>query len=201
MNNARYVVCAVKEKFQALSTEQKAENFNEERSPLRAITTIIFDLDGTLLDSSPDIFNCVNLALREMALPEVTMEQAKKGIGPGSQVFTQTMLPRDQFYRWEELLQIYRRFYLDRCTERSTLYPGVTALLRHLRNGSLAEAPYLAVATNKPCASQEASPKKPCSWGTPITTSGPGKTPASLRAAQCMAISPGSVCRRRIRIF
>ena len=117
---------------------------------MRAITTIIFDLDGTLLDSSPDIFNCVNLALREMALPEVTMEQAKKGIGPGSQVFTQTMLPRDQFYRWEELLQIYRRFYLDRCTERSTLYPGVTALLRHLRNGSLAEAAYLAVATNKP---------------------------------------------------
>ncbi len=116
---------------------------------MRAITTIIFDLDGTLVDSSADIFNCVNLALQEMALPEVTMEQAKKGIGPGSQVFTQTMLPRDQFHRWEELLQIYRRFYVDRCTERSTLYPGVEALIRRL-NGSSPTNPNLAVATNKP---------------------------------------------------
>ena len=117
---------------------------------MQKITTIIFDLDGTLVDSSLDILNCVNLALREMALPEVTMEQAQKGIGPGSQVFTQTMLPRDQFHRWEELLQIYRRFYVDRCTERSTLYPGVEALIRHLRNGFLSEVPVLAVATNKP---------------------------------------------------
>ena len=59
---------------------------------MQKITTIIFDLDGTLVDSSLDILNCVNLALREMALPEVSMEQAQKGIGPGSQVFTQTML-------------------------------------------------------------------------------------------------------------
>jgi len=76
------------------------------------VTTIIFDLDGTLVDSSLDILNSVNLALREMDLPVVTLEQAKKGIGPGSEVFTRTMLPSDQLHRWEELLQIYRRFYM-----------------------------------------------------------------------------------------
>jgi len=114
------------------------------------VTTIIFDLDGTLVDSSLDILNCVNLALREMDLPVVTLEQAKKGIGPGSEVFTRTMLPSDQLHRWEELLQTYRRFYMDRCTGLSTLYPGVKELIQRLGRDLPTANPYLAVATNKP---------------------------------------------------
>ncbi|MFH1007274.1 MAG: HAD-IA family hydrolase [Candidatus Latescibacterota bacterium] len=117
---------------------------------MRAIATIIFDLDGTLVDSSRDILNSVNLALKEMGLPEVDMEQARKGIGPGSDVFAQTMLAPEQYHRWEELLERYRRCYVDHCTERSTLYPGVKELIGHLSNGSPSKPPYLAVATNKP---------------------------------------------------
>lgn len=111
---------------------------------MQRIDTIIFDMDGTLVDSGPDILRSVNGALAEMGLPSVTFEQARKGIGPGSTAFTRAMLPEDQLHRSEELLRTYKRIYWDHCTEGTTVYPGIPALLDRLRGLNLA------VATNKP---------------------------------------------------
>ena len=111
---------------------------------MQRIDTIIFDMDGTLVDSGPDILRSVNLALAEMGLPAITFEQARKGIGPGSAAFTRAMLPEDQLHRSDELLRTYKRIYWDHCTEGTAVYPGIPELLDRLHGRKLA------VATNKP---------------------------------------------------
>ncbi|HDN67653.1 MAG: haloacid dehalogenase [Candidatus Latescibacterota bacterium] len=105
---------------------------------------VIFDLDGTLIDSSPDIVHCANLALRELGLSPITIEQAKKGIGPGSEKFTRMMLPRGEENRAEEFLRLYRSFYIERCTRGTRLYPGVKDVLERLGKFTLV------LTTNKP---------------------------------------------------
>lgn len=108
------------------------------------INTLIFDLDGTLIDSSQDITHCANLALRQLGLPSITVEQAKKGIGPGSEEFTRTMLPQGEEKRAEEFLRLYRSLYIERCTQATRLYPGVKETLHQLKKFKLI------LTTNKP---------------------------------------------------
>ena len=44
---------------------------------------IVFDLDGTLIDSAPDLHLAANLVLRDEGLPEITFEQTRSFIGKG----------------------------------------------------------------------------------------------------------------------
>ena len=49
------------------------------------VDLIIFDLDGTLLDTAPDIERCVNMAMRDFGLPDVPRDKVLAAIGPGGQ--------------------------------------------------------------------------------------------------------------------
>ncbi|RKY63577.1 MAG: hypothetical protein DRP99_03800 [Candidatus Latescibacterota bacterium] len=109
------------------------------------ISTVIFDLDGTLVDTEPDIRRAVDHALGEMGFPPASPERVRKGIGPGSETFAKIMLPEGGKERWEEWLFRYRRYYTEHCAERSRPFPGVPEMLEELR--SLCR---IAVATNKP---------------------------------------------------
>lgn len=112
----------------------------------KSIETIIFDLDGTLLDSSPDVLQAMNLALKQLRLPPVTLERVKKGIGVGSPEFVKIMLPKDRLDLAENLLHSYLGIYEERCTARSQLYPGVHEVLAQLADHKLV------LTTNKPMA-------------------------------------------------
>jgi len=109
------------------------------------ISTVIFDLDGTLVDTEPDIRRAVDHALDGMGFPPAPPERVRKGIGPGSEIFARIMLPEGGKGRWEEWLFRYRRYYTEHCAERSRPFPGVPEMLEKLR--SLCR---IAVATNKP---------------------------------------------------
>ena len=50
---------------------------------MHAFDLIMFDLDGTLVDTAPEIFDAVNDTLRYFALPEVTLQQVNDWIGHG----------------------------------------------------------------------------------------------------------------------
>ncbi len=108
------------------------------------IRTVIFDLDGTLIDSILDITHCANLALSQLDMPPVTVEQTKKVIGPGDKKFTRMMLPQGEEKRAEEFLRLYRSFYIERCTQATRLYPGVKQVLDRLGKFKLV------LTTNKP---------------------------------------------------
>ena len=55
-------------------------------------STLVFDLDGTLVETAPDLASAVNVLLRELGRPEVTLAQTKHFIGDGMAKLTERAL-------------------------------------------------------------------------------------------------------------
>ncbi|HEX5806844.1 MAG TPA: phosphoglycolate phosphatase [Macromonas sp.] len=110
---------------------------------------VLFDLDGTLLDSAAEITAAINDALQAMGVPPVEQAQVVEWIGHG----TRDLLSR--VARWAEaqhfavdvqrLLDLYDRHYGQRCGTDSALYPTVRDTLLALSERGVK----LALVTNK----------------------------------------------------
>ena len=120
----------------------------------RAFDLMLFDLDGTLIETAPEICDAVNDTLRQFHLPEVSQQQVNDWIGHG----TRTLLIQalafagdttvDTVRQSDSLALIAAEFdkhYLRRCGTRSHLYPQVREVLQALH----AQGVKLAVVTNK----------------------------------------------------
>jgi phosphoglycolate phosphatase len=114
-----------------------------------SINLLVFDLDGTLVDSVSDLATAVNRAFSDISLPSVTEAQVRRAIGEGARVLLARLVPAgsddaviDQ--AWAR----FRVHYLDVCCEQTALLPGVTEFLDARR----AEAPTrpMSLLTNKP---------------------------------------------------
>ena len=119
-----------------------------------AFDLILFDLDGTLVETAPEIMDAVNDTLGQFNLPLVSQHQVNDWIGHGTlellvqALADRTGTPREQVRTGELLRQmvpIYDGFYKQRCGTRSHLYPHVRETLHALR----AQGVKLAVVTNK----------------------------------------------------
>jgi len=106
--------------------------------------TIIFDLDGTLLDTAKDVQKCSNIALKRMGLRTLSFEEAKLSIGPGADNFARVTLGEDNVHRFNEFIRVYRDIYQYECLEYTKPFPGIIELLEQLQNRRLL------IATNKP---------------------------------------------------
>jgi len=120
------------------------------RTKLPDIRAIAIDLDGTLLDTIPDLCGAVNLTLTALNLPEIPLDTVKTFVGKGLMAHVgkslRYVLERDPTER--ELtgaLNLYRQFYYDHIADRTTLYPGVVAGLEAFKARGLP----LSVVTNK----------------------------------------------------
>ena len=109
-----------------------------------AYTTILFDLDGTLVDSGEGVLKCAELALRHFDLPIPTPEEMRTFVGPPL---------RDSFLRFgcteemaQEAIAVYRRRYTTVGKFELFVYPGIEKLLQDLT----AAGCKLYVATSKP---------------------------------------------------
>ena len=56
-------------------------------------TTVIFDLDGTLLDTLQDLANAVNAALRQQGMPERSIEEVRRFVGNGVRLLMKRAVP------------------------------------------------------------------------------------------------------------
>ena len=121
---------------------------------MKPFDLIMFDLDGTLVETAPEIMDAVNDTLRHFELSEVTQTQVNDWIGHGTrELLVQALADRTatsvEQVRQSELLArivpVYNSFYQQRCGTRSRLYPHVRETLQALR----AQAVKLAVVTNK----------------------------------------------------
>lgn len=111
---------------------------------------IVFDWDGTLMDSTALIAACLQSAAAEMRLPVPDTQSAKSIIGLGIADSTRRLFPQLDAAGHVEFASIYRRLYVPRDHE-APLYPGVRELLASLQ----APQRFLAVATGKPRAGLE----------------------------------------------
>ncbi len=107
------------------------------------VDLIVFDLDGTLIDSRIDIANSINQGLLAVGGTTCPTEAICPLIGrPLIKMFNQ-LLPGELKGQAEQAAAAYRRYYINHCSDASLVYPGVVACL-----GRLTAIP-LAIATTK----------------------------------------------------
>ena len=105
---------------------------------LASVRAIIFDLDGTLVDTAPDIAAAVDATLDELGYPSVDAEHVRSWIGRGVDVLLHRVLTRDRDGRAadEEHARARARFlehYAAHNGRTATLYPGVREGIAHLK--------------------------------------------------------------------
>lgn len=108
---------------------------------------LLFDLDGTLLDSLADITRCGNEALALLGLPLHTQKEYQGYIGNGARLLVQRMLaPKDRPAYEEQVYANYMRIYEGLCAQGCNPFPGVLDMLRTLQKAGFLTA----VISNKP---------------------------------------------------
>lgn len=104
--------------------------------------SFLFDLDGTLVDSVPDLTSSINLLRGELELPAISDEQVRSYIGDGVGLLVQRALPPELYSRAR-----HKRFveiYSEHLTDATFIYPGIIAFLEAHKTKPMA------VVTNKP---------------------------------------------------
>lgn len=109
---------------------------------------IIFDLDGTLIDSRLDLANSVNATLRHLQLPEAPVKTIITYVGDGARMLIQRALGEHASGDLvDQALSHFMVHYRNHCLEETRLYDGVPELLKALNGNDRCK---LAVLTNKP---------------------------------------------------
>ncbi len=108
-------------------------------------SAVIFDLDGTLIDSVEDIANAVNDVLRELDFPTHDIEFYKQNIGGGINDLIQSSLPKDHSVEPEAYIERLDHFYIDHLNKSTEVFPYIYETLDLLRSK---EVP-IAVVSNK----------------------------------------------------
>ena len=104
---------------------------------------ILFDLDGTLLDTLDDLVDSVNYALAQYNYPSRTQDEIRSFIGNGAAVLAKLSTPEGEDY--VPVLRAFQAHYKTHCQIKTGPYAGILEALEEIR----AEYP-VAVVSNKP---------------------------------------------------
>ena len=117
---------------------------------MRTLSTIIFDLDGTLIDSVPDLHAAGNKMLAEQGLAPIDLGTARSFVGDGAKAYVKRSLDaRGKTLEDAALTAATERFitlYESHASDRTVLYPDVPETLTRLKTSGFR----LGICTNKP---------------------------------------------------
>ena len=117
--------------------------------------TIIFDLDGTLLNTLEDLHACFNKAITEYGYPKRTLEEIKSFVGNGIKKAIERALPSNiEECELNKIVNYFRSYYEEHMLELTKPYDGIIELLEELKANNYK----LAVVSNK----YDAAVKKLC---------------------------------------
>jgi len=106
---------------------------------------VIFDLDGTLVDTLADLSEAMNFGLKKLGQPPRTLSQCRMMIGSGVRRFAQRALPENKQHLADDLLREMRARYKQSCLHQTRLYDGIAEMVAQLAGRGIG----LAVCTNK----------------------------------------------------
>ena len=111
---------------------------------MHPVDLLIYDLDGTLIDSVQDIVSAVNYMLIELKLPSRSQAEIRGFIGEGIQSLVERSLGAEHISKSAYALKILRERYSEHLLDHTKLYPDVREVLGHFA------AKKQVVVTNKP---------------------------------------------------
>ena len=107
---------------------------------------VLFDLDGTLIDSKKDIAAAANSARLHFGMPALPLETVVGYIGRGIEHLNRKTLGTEDPQRLADGLEVLKNHYRDHCVDQTVVYPGTRELLGHLQGRGLK----LGLVSNKP---------------------------------------------------
>ena len=119
---------------------------------------VLFDMDGTLLDTLEDLRDSTNHVLRQMGYPERSLEEMRRFVGNGAEKQIRRAVPEGTSEeKIMETLAAYRAYYQDHCQIKTRVYDGLLDMLSELK----AKGIKLAVVSNKPDSAACAASRTP----------------------------------------
>ncbi|MBL7066973.1 MAG: phosphoglycolate phosphatase [Candidatus Marinimicrobia bacterium] len=108
---------------------------------------ILFDLDGTLVDSSRDIATSINLTLKHLGYDPITLNQSNSFVGDGIRMLVKRALGKSIYNDERHIIEpdllseadkIYRKYYAQHVLDTTLPYPGVVDTLNRIAGLQLA---------------------------------------------------------------
>lgn len=107
---------------------------------------VIFDLDGTLLNTLADLTDSVNTALEKYNLPLCSQEEVQSFVGNGLRnLMLQAVEEGEAFPQFEELFVFFKDYYRTHCNIKTAPYEGIIELMRELKGRNIK----MAIVSNK----------------------------------------------------
>ena len=118
----------------------------------RTIKLVIFDLDGTLIDSRLDLVHSVNAALRHIGRPALPDHVIASYVGDGAPILIQRALGGEAVDEAivRQGLQFFLSYYREHKLDHTHVYPGILETLGRIRQGMNGSPRSMAVLSNKP---------------------------------------------------
>jgi len=107
---------------------------------------ILFDLDGTLLDTLEDLYNSVNFALSSLSLPQRERKEVRSFLGNGAANLVRRSMPDGETEQFDKAFSLFREHYAVHSYDVTHPYDGIPEALAEWKKQGYA----LAIVSNKP---------------------------------------------------
>ena len=105
---------------------------------------VIFDLDGTLLDTIDDITDSMNLALRDVGLHQLTVDECKYMVGSGADILVRKAIPDQKYF--EVVKSKYMQYYEEFQRNKTKPYNHIIDVIKAINDKGIK----IAILSNKP---------------------------------------------------